>query len=911
MDHPSCLRWLVGFTIALVAAAVADRGQAEDGGATWWSLRPMVKPALPDSGGAGQGGWARTAIDRFVLAKLNEKGLSPSSEADKWALLRRVTFDLIGLPPTPEEIDAFLVDNAPDAYEKVVDRLLRSSHYGERWARHWMDIAHYAETHGHDQDRPRPNAWPYRDYLIRSFNADKPYARFVQEQIAGDVSWPSDADAVIAMGFLATGPWDESSLRDIRDDSIDRQIARYIDRDDMVTTAMSTFVSSTVHCARCHDHKFDPITQQDYYALQAVFAGVDKAEHEYDADPRVATKRRQLLAEKARIQQSRGPKQPGGDPSLLTPAVRAEVAAWEKQVATSVITWTPLDPHELRSAGGATLAKQSDLSILSKDKRPDTDTVTLVAHTDLQGITGIRLELLTDDSLPHKGPGRQDNGNMHLNEFKVRFAPKGAPDPEAKWAVLKNPAADFNQDGWTVAMAIDGDSKTAWGIYPKVGQPHRAVFEIDKPLGFKIGTTLSAILEQTHGGGHLIGRMRLSVTTAPQPLTAIEALPEAVAKILNVPSEQRTDEQTAELAQYAVERRLDRQLAVLPAMQVVYAAASDFKPDGSFKPASKPRAVHLLKRGDINKPGPEVKPGALTCVPGLEARFRLADPANEGSRRVALARWISDPKSPLTWRSIVNRVWHYHFGKGIVDTPNDFGRMGAKPTHPELLDWLAVSFQEHDGSLKWLHRLIVTSAVYRQSSRHDPRFAAIDDDNRYLWRMNRKRLDAEEVRDAVLLAAGKLDRTMGGPSVKQFTMSPGIHVTPVVDYANFDVDRAENHRRSVYRFVFRTLPDPLMEALDCPDSSQLTPARTVSVTPLQALAMLNNKFMVRMSEHLASRAAKEGRDTASQITAVYRYALGREPTEKESAMLAEYAKKHGLANVCRVILNSNEFMFVN
>jgi hypothetical protein len=292
-------------------------------------------------------------------------------------------------------------------------------------------------------------------------------------------------------------------------------------------------------------------------------------------------------------------------------------------------------------------------------------------------------------------------------------------------------------------------------------------------------------------------------------------------------------------------------------------------------------------------------------------RFKLADPNNEGSRRVALARWVSDPRNPLTWRSIVNRVWHYHFGRGIVDTPNDFGHMGAQPTHPELLDWLAVSFYEHDGSLKWLHKLIVTSAVYRQSSHHDPRFASIDGDNRCLWRMNRTRLDAEEVRDAVLLATGKLDRTMGGPSVKQFNMSPGIHVTPVVDYTNFDVERPENYRRSVYRFVFRTLPDPLMEALDCPDSSQLTPARTVSVTPLQALAMLNNKFMVRMSEHLAARAAKEGADTPTQVGAVYRLALGRDPTSKERALLTEYAIKHGLANACRVILNSNEFMFVN
>jgi hypothetical protein len=356
---------------------------------------------------------------------------------------------------------------------------------------------------------------------------------------------------------------------------------------------------------------------------------------------------------------------------------------------------------------------------------------------------------------------------------------------------------------------------------------------------------------------------------------------------------------------------MDRRLAALPPVQVVYCATPDFKPDGSFKPAGKPRAVHILKRGDIHKPGAVATPGALACVPGLEARFRLTNSDDERSRRIALARWLTDPKNVLTWRSIVNRVWHYHFGKGLVDTPNDFGRMGSLPSHPELLDWLALSFQEQNGSLKWLHRLIVTSAVYRQSSRHQPRFAAIDGDNRYLWRMNRTRLDAEEIRDAVLAAAGKLDRTMGGPSVQQFNMKPGVHVTPVVDYAGFDVDRPENYRRGVYRFIFRTLPDPLMEALDCPDSSQLTPARTVSVTPLQALAMLNDKFMVRMSEHLATRASRASADPADQTRAVYRFALGREPTKKESALLTDYARRHGLANACRVILNSNEFMFVN
>jgi hypothetical protein len=769
-----------------------------------------------------------------------------------------------------------------------------------------MDVAHYAETHGHDQDRPRPHAWPYRDYLIRSFNSDKPYARFVQEQLAGDVLFPGDPDAVVAMGFLATGPWDESSLRDIREDTIDREIARYLDRDDMVTTALSTFVSTTAHCARCHDHKFDPIPQKDYYALQAVFAGVDKAERTYDADPKLAAKRKQLADEKARLRALRGT----ADPSLLAAGVQAEVAAWEKKVAAAALRWTVLDPATMKSANGATLTKLPDLSVLSGGKRPETDVTSLSAHTDLEGITGVRVEVLTDDSLPHKGPGRQDNGNLHLNEFQVRAAPKSNIN-ESKQVILKNPAADFDQDGWTVAMAIDGNPKTAWGIYPKVGQPHRAVFEFERPVGFREGTTFIFVFEQTHGGGHLIGRVRVSVTTAPQPLTAAEALPESLAAVLAVPADKRTDKQRAELALHVLERKLDRDTAALPPPQVVYAAASDFKPDGSFKPAGKPRPVHVLKRGDVKRPGEEAKPGALACVPGLEARFRLADPDDEGSRRAALARWTTDPKNVLTWRSVVNRVWHYYFGRGIVDTPNDFGRMGSRPTHPELLDWLAADFREHGGSLKRLHRLIVTSAAYRQSSRHEPRFAEIDGDNRYLWRMNRARLDAEEMRDAVLLAAGRLDRTMGGPSVKQFNMSPGVHVTPNVDYQGFDVDRPETNRRAVYRFVFRTLPDPFLEALDCPDGSQLAPARTVSVTAPQALALLNDKFMVRMSEHLAARAARAGPDLPAQVGAVYRFALGREPTAKEGALLTEYAKKHGLANLCRVVLNCNEFVFVN
>jgi Protein of unknown function (DUF1553)/Protein of unknown function (DUF1549)/Planctomycete cytochrome C len=881
-------------------------------GATWsvhWAYRPLTKPSLPGSllkKKSGGPSWARTPIDAFVAAKLAEHGLAPAPPADRRALLRRVYFHLIGMPPPPDAIDAFLSDDAPDAYEKVVDRLLASPHYGERWARHWMDIVHFAETHGHDQDRPREHAWPYRDYLIRAFNRDMPYARFVQEQVAGDMLFPDDPWATVATGFLASGPWDESSLRDIREDSIDREIGRYLDRDDIVTTVMSTFVSSTVHCARCHDHKFDPISQEEYYSLQAVFAGTDKGNRPYDVDPQVAGQRRRLTERKAQIAK-RGE---AVEASLLDAGLQAEVAAWEKTVAQSDRLWQVLEPAECKSAEGAILARQPDGSILSGGKRPDKDTYTIVALTDLQGITGVRLEVLNDDSLPHRGPGRQDNGNLHLNEFTLTGAVRGSRPVDAKTLPFQTAWADFDQQGWTVAHAIDGNPATAWGIYPEVGKPHRAVFALKEPLRHSGGVTLTFKLQQTHGGGHLIGRFRLSVTNAPKPKDGA-ALPPAIAAVLNVAAAKRTARQRADLAAYYLDQKLDRELAALPAQRLVYCGTQTFVPDESHKPTPMPRPIHILKRGEVRNPGPLAQPGTLALLSNLEHRFRLADASDAGARRAALARWLSDPGNGLVWRSIANRIWQYHFGRGLVDTPNDFGRMGSLPSHPDLLDWLAVRLQENGGSLKHLQRLIVTSAVYRQSSRHDPAAAAVDGDNRYLWRMNRQRLDAEAIHDAVLQISGKLDPMMGGPSVKQFIQTPGVHVTPNVDYQNFDPDDPANCRRSVYRFVFRTLPDPFMDALDCPDGSQLTPVRTASVTALQALSMLNDKFMVRQSQHIAERLARTGPDVEKQVTAAYRLILGRAPTAKELKAVGKYAARHGLANACRVLLNSNEFVFVD
>jgi hypothetical protein len=520
------------------------------------------------------------------------------------------------------------------------------------------------------------------------------------------------------------------------------------------------------------------------------------------------------------------------------------------------------------------------------------------------------LEVLTDSSHPRNGPGRQpENGNITLSEIHLSVAsatnPAGAID-----VVLQNASADFNQADWSVDKALDGKNDTGWAVFPETGKPHFAIFELKEPIGFAEGAILTFKLEQQYGRFHTILRPRLSVTTAPLPVRA-QSFPENIRKIIDLPTAERSNHDKIQLAAYVTQQQIEQKLATLPAPRFVYGAANDFAPQMNFFPARTPRPIHILKRGDVTKPRDPAAPGALSCVAGLSARFTLPDPDDEGARRAALAKWITDPNNALAWRSIVNRIWHYHFGRGLVETLNDFGRMGSAPSHPELLDWLAVWFRDHGGSMKDLHRLILNSAVYQQSSQDRPEYSTIDSGNTLLWRMNRVRLDAESVRDSILQLSGKLDLTMGGPPVMQFQLidTNGLN-TPIVDYAVFDVDRPENYRRSIYRYLYRSLPDPFMDALDCPDGSQLTPVRNMSMTALQALALWNDAFVVRQSEHLAKRIAAEG-SFKKQIVQLYRLALNREPTKSELKQLLPYAERHGMANTCRVLLNCNEFIFVD
>lgn len=686
---------------------------ADPMGEPWWAVEPLIRPRVPSSR-------ASHPIDAFLLASGADASLP--SAADRRTLLRRLTVNLHGLLPTPEAVEAFVTDPDSEAFTRAVDRLLASPRYGERWARHWLDVVHFAETHGHDQDRPRDSAWPYRDYLIEAFNRDTPYARFVQEQIAADALFPERPAIIPALGFLAAGPWDESSLRDIREDTLDREIGRYLDRDDMVANVFSTFAGVTVHCARCHDHKFDPVSQADYYALQAVFAGTEKAERLYDEDPALHARRQHLMRWKVAL--DRGDRERIEE--MLSPAWRQDLVEW------------------LASA---------------------------------------------------------------------------KPEPVATGAVSSDAAA-----------------------------------------------------------------------AKPDPVR--DALAKAPAD--------RTAEEIRTLSAHYLRRRVEAGLEELPAPLRVYAGAHLFPDNAGQKPLGRVRPVKVLRRGEITQPLAEAEPGALSCVEGLPARF--GTDLDDGARRAALAQWLSHRDNPLLWRSIVNRVWHYHFGRGLVETPNDFGRMGGEPSHPDLLDWLAVTFRDDlEGSLKRLHRLILTSRAWRQPSA-PPHLATSH-------QPIRRRLDAETFRDSVLQISGRLDLTMGGPSVRHFAMSPGIHVTPVVDYAAFDVDAPAGSRRAIYRFLFRTLPDPLMDALDSPPGDQSAPVRSESFTALQAFALLNHPFVVRLSEHLAGHLGAIA--PADPVRQAYRAALQREPSPEEHAEARHHANAHGLASFCRLLLNSNPFHFID
>ncbi len=890
-----------------------------DGPMNWWSLRPLIRPPVPRLAASTEA--QPNPIDGFVRRKLAANTLTFSPPADRRTLIRRLFFDLHGLPPSPEAVAAFVANPNPRAYEELVDRLLDSPRYGERWARHWLDTVHFADSHGCEHDVFRDNAWRYRDYVIDSFNRDTPWPRFIREQLAADYFYPNETYLTPALGFVSAGPL-ELSRAGTAPITFD-----YLDRDDMVTQTMAAFASTTANCARCHDHKFDPITQEDYYSLQAVFAGAGKGDIEFDEDPVVAKSRRhwtELLESIQTADRSLGEK-------LLSAEYSEIVAQWEKKQEEQPAVWETLLPKESTSFGGAMLTIQQDQSILASDVRPDQDTYTITVKTTLTRLTAIRLDVLADNGLPLNGPGRQDNGNLHLTEFEAMLIDRdGSEEAEPTRLNIRQATADWNQDGWTIAHAIDGDLKTAWGIYPKVGESHFAVFELDEPKTLNPSHRIVIVLKQLHGSGHLIGRLKLFATDT-DGATSVNLLPEPVLSAINVQRDQRSEDQKMAIATHALQAYAEKQLAGLPAQSSVYGVSARYSHASKLEKPIAPKVVHVLRRGDIHQPGDVASPGALSVISHPSGRFIVDDANDEPSRRAALADWLADPDNPLTWRSAVNRVWSYHFGRGLCDTPNDFGRMGGTPSHPELLDWLAVWFRDDArGSLKRLHRLIVMSETYQQTSIFPPISSAaalpvnspmnefndcdpssVDAENRLLWRMNRGKVDAESFRDAVLQISGRIDLTMGGPGIQQFSQSKGPQATPKLDYDAFDWSGLTGARRSIYRVVWRGIADPLMESLDFPDLGQLSPKRGSSESALQALSVFNNDFVLHHSQVLANRLETSHPTLEEQLALACRLVYLREPKQAEHQWLVAFAKQYGLAATCRILLNSNEFVFVD
>jgi mono/diheme cytochrome c family protein len=871
---------------------------AHDDPREWWSLRPLARPVVP----AG----APHPIDAFIRAKLAGKQFAPAPEADARTLARRLYFDLIGLPPTPEELADFLADASPQAYEKLVDRLLASPRHGERWARHWLDVVHYGDTHGYDKDKPRNNAWPYRDYVIRALNDDKPYARFVQEQIAGDVLFPGTRDGIEALGFIAAGPWDLIGHTEVPETKIDGKIARHLDRDDMVANTIGTFNSLTVHCAQCHNHKFDPISQEDYYSLQAVFAALDRTDRKYYRDDALNT----------RFQELQRARRVAGQ----------ELAAVEEPL----IKRAGAPYAELtRRIGGASKAAAQEQGNTS----PDFGYHSAIAKTQdttkwVQVDLGQRVEMERVTLLPCYDDFNAIGAGFG---FPVRFKVEVSDDPEFKTGVTQfwrrhdeTFMADFKNPGLAAFSTHGAKDDGIAGRYVRVTATRLAprkddfIFALAELQVFDLAgknvaqgrpvTALDSIQAPP--------RWRKSNLTdgiapvAQSPDEKSKLLAEREALLLGV-ADEATNAQRAALQKEAA--RLDAELKKLPPPASVYAGAIHTGTDsfaGTGASGGQPRPIHLLARGQVTTPGREMSPGALSALTFQPARFALEPTAPEGERRAALARWITDPQNPLTWRSIVNRVWQYHFGAGLVETPSDFGRNGARPTHPELLDWLAVEFRDGGGSLKWLHRQIVTSATYRQSSAVSAAAGQMDASNALLARQNRRKLEAEAVRDAVLAVSGKLDLTPGGPGWQDFVIEQPQH-SPHYKYDRADPEDAKTWRRSVYRFIVRSQTQPWMTSLDCADPSIRVDKRNESLSPLQALALLNNGFMVAQARHFAERLQRERAELPAQVERACELAFGRPPAAGERDRLVAFAQANGLPNLCRVLLNLNEFAFID
>ncbi len=883
----------------------------------FWSFRPLSNPPVPAVKATA---WPKTDIDRFVLAKQEQAGLRPNNAANKRVLIRRAYFDLLGLPPKPEEVDQFVNDTDPQAWPKLIDRLLESPHYGERWARHWMDIARFAESHGYEQDYDRPHAYHYRDFLIKALNQDMPYQQFLQWQLAGDEFAPNDPLALAATGFLGAASFPTQLTE------VEFEPARYDELDDMVTTTGVSFLGLSVGCARCHDHKFDPIPSVDYYRMASSFTTAIRSEIDVDLEPEANKQRKATFDAKSQelaeaLKQYEQTQLAGRFKEFLAKEAAAPSGPWEN---LSVVSVTSSAQTKFNALG--------DSSYLATGKVPAKDVITVVADTRKTDIRAIRVEALKDDSLPAKGPGRAGNGNFVLTDFQVAIQPLGKGDAKPESVKFASARATHQQNtgDLSVAGSIDDQPTTGWAVdVGGIGKDQAAIFDTAAAVGGEGGSRLTITLSYNHPNpNHSLGRFRLSVSSLSQPKPesgnagpdgkVLEAL-----TALKQNADEKSDHWKTAIAWFAPQD---------PAWQKLKASVDEHQKKGPGLALTKmmvtsegfPKMPHhgdgrgfthfypktfVLRRGDVHQKVEEASLNFLqVLMPDGTSSAKWQVPAPEGwtrtsFRRASLANWMTDTHTgagALAARVIVNRLWDHHFGRGIVGTPNDFGLQGDRPTHPELLDWLANDLVANGWKLKRLHKLMMTSAVFMQSGEFDEARAKLDRDNFLLWRRAPLRLEAEAIRDSLLAVSGTLDERMYGPGTLDQNM----------------------RRRSVYFFIKRSGLIPMMMLFDWPEHLVSIGARSRTTIAPQALMFMNSPQGRQYAAALAARL--EAAPADQRVTNAYRIAFGRVPSQKEAALANQFvtaqsaayqtagkpnAAHLALTDFCQTLFSMNEFVY--
>ena len=888
----------------------------------FWAFRPLNVSQPPQT---KHGDWCRTDIDRFVLRSLENQGMVPNNSAERRVLIRRVYFGLIGLPPEPADLQRLMTDPSPRWYEHMIDQLLDSRHFGERWARHWLDIARFAESHGFEQDYNRDFAYHYRDFVIKAFNMDMPYDQFARWQLAGDEIAPDDPLAMMATGFLGAGVFPTQLTEK------EFEPARYDELDDMVSTMGTAMLGLTIGCARCHDHKFDPIPAADYYRIVSTFGRTIRSN--VDIELNSAETRREIAKWKKEHQ------------PLVNQLRKFEVDqlgrrfdAWlasdaAKELKTSEKPeWLVLHVTDAESAGGATLSVQPDESILATGTNPDFDSYTFTAETQLHEIRSLRLEALSHESMVKGGPGRAGNGNMGLGTITVTAE---ALSGESKPVVvqLKNPRATFEQNSGnlSIAASIDGAKNSGWAVDPQFGKDHAAAFDFAQPVGFAGGTRLTVTLEFNVNNQHNIGRARLSVSNnAVSPALDAESQSQAVAELLGLIASGETPKNGPRREQLVLwYRTLDPewqklsaavaahdQLKPEPELAKVMVSSEGVKPikhnaDGRGFPHFY-KETFFLKRGDATQKVRAANPGflqVLTSGNEVPEQWHLTPPDGwtTSYRRRSLANWITDADGGaghLLARVIVNRLWQHHMGRGIVSTPNDFGKQGELPSHPELLDWLAQQLINANWQLKPIHKLILTSSSYRQSSAFDDGRSAVDPENRWFWRREPRRLEAEVIRDAMLAVSNQLDRTPFGPGT---------------------LDQSQK-RRSIYFTVKRSQLIPMMQIFDSPEPLASVGNRPSTTIASQALMFMNSAQVRQYAGGLAARL--QGTTAHEMVDQVYLTSISRMPTDVERKSAEQFVEAQStsyqsdgksvdesdrlaLTDLCQTVFSLNEFIFVD